>query len=147
MDVGGGETMRVDMAAGEGNDLCLRALEGVITRRDGREERIKFPYDVRAGMRAAGGNRIYKFMGSREAPVAELTVAREPALAVFYVACFLFAVGVVAASLFRYDELVAYVREGRVYLAARSNKGADVIKPAFDEWVARAKKEVRGDAV
>lgn len=140
--LGGGETMRVMMAGGEGSDLSLRSLEGIIERRDGGEERIEFPFGVRVSVRTSGGDRKYRFLGSGAAPVTGLTVGREPGLPFFYAACLLFSVGVVTAALLRYDELVAYVRGGRVYLAARSSKGAGVIRPAFDRWVTRVKENV-----
>ncbi|HUV86796.1 MAG TPA: cytochrome c biogenesis protein ResB [bacterium] len=137
-----GETMRVVMAGGEGSDLSQRALEGVIERRGGAEERIKFPFGAGVTVRTDDGDRIFRFLGSRTAPVTALTVARERGLAFFYAACLLFSAGVVAAALLRYDELVAYVRGGRVYLAARSSKGAGVLRPAFDAWVAGVKENV-----
>jgi cytochrome c biogenesis protein ResB len=144
--LGGGDMMRVMMAGGEGGNLSQRSLEGIIERRDGRDERVEFPFGVRVSVRANNGDRIYRFMGSKAVPVTGLTVGREPGLPFFYAACLLFSVGVVTAALWRYDELAAYVRGGRVYLAARSSKGAGVIRPTFERWVTRVKENQWRDA-
>jgi hypothetical protein len=136
----GEETMKVVMAEGESLDIRERHLEGVIEGRDGGEERVEFPFGARVSVHTNGGDSIFRFLGSKEAPVTALTVAREPGLAFFYLACLFFSVGVVAAAVLRYDELVAFVAGGRVYLAARSSKGARVLKPAFDAWVAAVKE-------
>lgn len=145
--IGGGDTIKVAMAEGEGSDLKQRTLEGIIGRRGGGEERVEFPFGASVGVRTEGGDRVYRFLGSKAAPVTGLTVAREPGLVLFYAACVLFSVGVVAAALWRYDEVAAYVRSGRVYLTARSSKGAGAIEPAFDGWAARAKESAQRDAV
>ncbi len=137
----GEETMKVVMAEGESLDLRERHLEGIIERRDGGEERVEFPFGAGVSVRTNGGDSIFRFLGSKEAPVTALTVAREPGLAFFYLACLFFSVGVVAAAVLRYDELVAFVRGGRVYLAARSSKGRRELKTAFDAWVATVKED------
>jgi cytochrome c biogenesis protein ResB len=136
---GGGDTMKIVMAEGESRDLRDRRLEGIIERSQGGEERLEFPFGARVSVRTNGGVSIFRFLGSRTAPVAVLTVAREPGLVFFYLACLFFSVGVVVAAALRYDELVAYVRDGRVYLAGRSSKGPRVLKPAFDGWVTAVK--------
>lgn len=137
---GSGETMRVTMAAGEGRDLRRRSIEGKLRERDGSERTYDFPFGARVNVKTDDGDFLFRFLGSRAAPVAGLTIARDPGLGFFYAGCLIFSIGVVAVMLWRYDEVAAYVRNGRVYIAARSNKGARVLKPAFDAWVAEIKE-------
>ncbi len=134
--LGGGDTMKVVMGEGESRDLRERRLEGVIERGDGGQDRVEFPFGARVGVQTNGGVSVFRFLGSKTAPVAVLTIAREPGLVLFYVACLFFVIGVVVAAALRYDEVVAYVQDGRLVLAARSNKGVGVLQPAFDKWVA-----------
>lgn len=137
-----GETMRVTMAAGRGRDLRRRSLAGVLRRRDGSERRFDFPFARRVVVKTDDGDYLFRFLGSKTASVTRLTVARDPGLGFFYAGCLLFSVGVVAAMLWRYDEIAAYVRDGRVYVAARSNKGARVLRPAFDAWLAGIREDL-----
>ncbi len=136
----GGDVMEVTLGEGEGRDLRYRFLEGVLLGRGG-EERFKFPFYEKVNVNVAGSDYLFTFIGDKSAPVTGLTVARDPGLDFFYVGCILFTLGVAAASLLRFDEIFAYVREGRVFIAARSSKGSRVLKPAFDRWVAKAKGE------
>jgi len=137
----GGYVMEVTLGEGEGRDLRYRFLEGVLHGRGG-EERLKFPFYENVNVDLAGSDYLFRFMGDKSAPVTGLTVARDPGLDFFYVGCILFTLGVAGASLLRFDELFAYVHEGRVYIAARSSKGSRLLKPAFDLWVAKAKGEL-----
>jgi cytochrome c biogenesis protein ResB len=136
-----GETMQVTTAAGENRDLRQRSLGGVLQKRDGGERRFDFPFAARVGVKTDDGHYLFRFLGSKTGPVAGLTVARDPGLGFFYAGCLLFSIGIVAAMLWRYDELAAYVRDGRVYIAARSNKGARVLKPAFDGWLSEIRED------
>lgn len=136
-----GDVMEVTLGEGEGCDLRYRFLEGVLHGREG-EERLKFPFYESVNVNLAGSDYLLRFMGDKSAPVTGLTVARDPGLYFFYVGCILFTLGVAAASLLRFDELFAFVRDGRVYIAARSSKGSRLLKPAFDRWVAKAKGEL-----
>jgi hypothetical protein len=143
---GGEGTMEVVMGPGEGPDLRGRYLDCVIDNVGGKE-RIKLPFGERVSVMTNEGTYIYRFMGSRMAPVSALTVVRDPGLAAFYAACLIFSLGLVVAALWRYDELAAYVHEGRVYLAARSSGGARELKPLFDSWVAAAEGKPKNDDV
>ena len=136
----GGEVMKVTMGAGEGTDLRMRSLEGaVVGGEEGAETRYEFPFGKRVKVHARDGEYLLRFVGTREAPVTGFTVTRDPGLAFFYVGCALLTIGVFAAALLRHDELFAYVRGGRVCLAARSGEGADVPRDVFDRWVDYAK--------
>jgi hypothetical protein len=137
----GGDVMEVALGEGEGRDLRYRFLEGVLRGRDG-AKRLKFPFYENVSVDVAGSNYLFRFMGDKSAPVTGLTVARDPGLDFFYVGCILFTLGVAGASLLRFDELFAYVREGRVYIAGRSSKGSRLLRPAFDRWVAKVRGEL-----
>jgi len=143
----GGDAIEVAMGAGEGNDLRMRSLEGAVTGGgEGAEARYEFPFGKRVTVKTRDGEYVFRFAGTREARVTGFSVTRDPGIAFFYVGCVLLAVGVFAVALLRFDEIFAYVRGGRVCLAARSSPGAGVPRDDFDKWVECAKGGFKKDA-
>jgi hypothetical protein len=141
---GGKGSMRIVMGPGEGSDLRERYLDCLIGG-EGRALKVKLPFGKRISVATDEGTYIYRFMGSGTAPVAALTVARDPGLAVFYVACLLFTLGLVLVTFWHYDELVAYVHDGRLYLAGRVRGGARELESVFDSWRTVAEGMPRND--
>jgi hypothetical protein len=143
----GGDAIEVAMGAGEGNDLRMRSLEGAVGGEgEGAETRYEFPFGKRVSVKTRDGEYVFRFAGTREGRVTGFSVTRDPGIAFFYVGCVLLTVGVFAGALLRFDEIYAYVREGRVYLAARSSPGAGVRRDVFDDWVECAKGGLKKDA-
>ncbi len=141
---GGKESMRIVMGPGKSSDLRERYLDCVIGE-DGGALKVKLPFGERVSVAAGGRVYIYRFMGSGAAPVTALTIARDPGLTVFYVASLLFTLGLVIATFWRYDELAAYIQEGRVYLAGRSGERGRELRPVFDSREAAIEEAPRSD--
>jgi hypothetical protein len=138
----GRAVMYVTMAPGEGEDLRDRALEGVLTPTDGESRTFTFPFGERVGVTVGGDVYAVRFMGAQTGPVSGLTVARDPGLWFFYGGCILLSLGVMGALLMRFEELMIYTRDGRTYVAGRSNKGPRVTRPWFEEYAAEIEKEI-----
>jgi cytochrome c biogenesis protein ResB len=139
---GGRAVMHVAMAEGEGEDLRSRALKGVLTPTGGDPREFEFPFGERVGVEVGGDVYAVRFMGAQVGAVSGLTVARDPGLWFFYVGCLLLSLGVIAALLIRFEELMIYTHDGQTYVAGRSNKGARVTRPWFEEYAAEIEKEI-----
>jgi len=139
---GAGGEMRVTMGEGEGEDLTTRALEAWVSRPGRGAKKYAFPYGRRVPVKLGDGYYLFRFLGSKSGRVTGLTVARDPGLWPFYVGCLLLSLGVVAAMLWRYDELVVYARGDRLMLGGRSQKGPRVMAPAFERWTAVIKERL-----
>jgi hypothetical protein len=136
----GGGVMKVAMGAGEGADVRARSLEGTVEGEGGSaESRYEFPFGKRVSVETRDGEYVFRFVGTRSARVTGFSVTREPGIVFFYIGCVFLTVGVFGVALLRYEEAFAFVREGRVYLAARSRPGAGVLRDDFDKWVEYAK--------
>ena len=136
----GGDVLKVSMAAGEGTDLRTRSLEGIMAGTEsGGEKRYEFPFGKRVTVKTRNGEYVLRFVGTRAARVTGFWVTREPGIVFFYIGCVLLAVGVFGVALLRYEEVFAFVREGRVYLAARSRPGAGISGDTFEKWLECAK--------
>ncbi|NIT36008.1 MAG: hypothetical protein GTN49_05825 [candidate division Zixibacteria bacterium] len=136
--VGSGERMTVSFggeAAGHGE----APLTARLARAQGGTDTFPLPSGGWVAVKLADGDYAFRLRGATRAPLTGLTVSRDPGLAVFYVGCLLFSVGVAVAMLLSYDELFVYVRGGKAYLAARSSKGARLLGPAFERWAADIK--------
>ena len=139
--VGAGERMSVAFAA-EGPAHRGAALTARLARPDGGKETFALPLGEWVTVALVDGEYAFRFNGARRAALTGLTVSRDPGLTVFYVGCLLLSLGVVAATLLSYDELFLYVRDGTAYLAGRSSKGPQLLRPAFERWAAKIKEEL-----
>jgi len=142
----GGDYMTLTLREGFGEDLATRSVDGELRSPSGRSKIYGFPYGGRVPVKLSDGDYLFRFIGSKEAPVTGLTVARDPGLPLFYAGCALLSLGVCLAMLMRYDELFIFIRQDKVYLAARSNKGARVLRSEFERWAAEAKARWGGGA-
>ena len=132
----GGDVMEVVMGAGEGADFRARSLEGTLVGEEaGAETRYEFPFGKRVSVAAGDGEYIFRYVGTKAARVTGFSITRDPGIAFFYFGCALLTVGVFGLSLLRYEELFAFVRGGRVCLAACSRPGAGISRDSFDKWV------------
>jgi len=136
--LGSGETMAVAWA--EGADAGGVALAARLTKSGGATERVNLPLGKWVQLGLADGEYAVRFAGARRAPLTGLTVSRDPGLTAFYVGCLLLSLGVAGAMLISYDEFFLYLRGGAAYLAARSSKGPQFLKPTFERWAAKIKE-------
>jgi cytochrome c biogenesis protein ResB len=140
----GGDHMTLGLREGFGDDLAARSLDGELRMRGGEIKTYNFPYGARVPVKLTDGDYAFRFVGSKSAPVTGLTIARDPGLWLFYAGCLLLSLGVCVAMLLRYDEYFVFRYQTKVYLAARSNKGARVLKPEFEKWAAEAQERWGG---
>lgn len=143
--VGGGDDyMVLALKEGYGDDMAVRCLEGRLHNASGAIKQFTFPYGARIPVKLTDGDYLFKFIGSKQAPVTGLTLARDPGLIWFYIGCALLSLGVCGAFLIRYDELFLFTRHNKWYLGARSNKGPRILGPTFEKWTAEARRLTEG---